>query len=302
MHTDSSVREVREEANAHADAYGDYHRSLNEIEEVTEPPTNLRSLNIVSSSPPSGIDDSILKSRHRYSSLFGDVVDTSADGQRQTHQSAQYTTEDTIATTTTTEASTSEESNAPQQSGGFFSRLASIWGRRETPITPALHPLLVSFDHLPKLEPWTKTHYKTLDRLYQLFKADPDLFSTSPSTTYGTINAALLQEFLSATKLPFVGAEYECWGYAFTMEASFVVIGAVFLQLLTLRDIEEYENKSGKEIEMGRCRPGIPGTLIDGEKVVQRLATVIIGECVRRDEAKGIEIRRNGTMEVQWPQ
>ncbi|KAH7135897.1 hypothetical protein B0J11DRAFT_454636 [Dendryphion nanum] len=297
--TDSSIRRLREEADDRAYAYGSHHHSINEIEEVTEPSTNLRSLVITPSPSCLGIETSMLKPKRARSPLFGGVDDapTSLHAQQRPHPQ----TESKPVQTAPVTVPILEVTPSPQP-GGFFSKIASIWGGRDVASAPSLHPLAVDFDYLPKMEPWTKTHYKTLDALFQLHKNDSSLFAISSWSENAETNAKILQEFLSKNRLPFVGAQYDCWGYSFVMDESLVVICGVYMQLLTLNNIEEYKAKSGKNIEIGDCGPGEPDTEIDGEKVVERLATIVIGEHVRKDEKKGMKIRRRGMLRVDWGQ
>jgi hypothetical protein len=76
----------------------------------------------------------------------------------------------------------------------------------------------------------------------------------------------------------------------------------VFVELMSLKDIKEYERLKGREIEMGDCLPGRTGDLITTEEVMRRLATVVLGEEVRRDERLGVDIDRSKGLEVEWPQ
>jgi hypothetical protein len=71
---------------------------------------------------------------------------------------------------------------------------------------------------------------------------------------------------------------------------------------LLLEDGDEYRRFTGKEIEIGECDPGPEGKRIAEEEVVRRLATVVMGEELRRDEKVGKEIRREGGMEIVWPE
>jgi hypothetical protein len=80
----------------------------------------------------------------------------------------------------------------------------------------------------------------------------------------------------------------------------------VSMQLLTLDDVEAYERVSGRGIEMGEC--ALPGegeeedeVRIGDFQVVARLASVVMGEDLRRDERRGVEIRRVGSVQIKWP-
>jgi hypothetical protein len=85
------------------------------------------------------------------------------------------------------------------------------------------------------------------------------------------------------------------------MDESLVVLAAVYMQLLVLKDMWEYEEKSGKKIQMGDCGPGDAGVEIGAEEVVKRLATVVMGEALRKDEKRGVVVDRSGGLTIDWP-
>jgi hypothetical protein len=162
---------------------------------------------------------------------------------------------------------------------------------------------LAKITPLPKVEPWTKTHYKTLDKLHSAHLKHPHLFSSTniPATPLSRTNAALLKDFMSATGKPYVGAIFSAWGYSFMMTAELVVLCAVFMKNLTLNSINEYEQLSGNAIQMGDCGPGRSGDRLKATDVMNRLATVVLGERVREDEKKGRKIDRSQSLSIIWP-
>jgi hypothetical protein len=166
-----------------------------------------------------------------------------------------------------------------------------------------MHPVTQQFDPLPKIQPWTKTHYEALDELYQMHKEQPTLFLPSASALEGTSNSnnALLEHFLNENKKPFLGANYSAWGYQAKMTESLIVLAAVFAQLLTLKDGREYERVTGKKFVLGDCGTYEPGMIIDGEEVIWRLASVMMGEPLRHDEKLGVPIPREEGLCVRWP-
>ncbi|CAI6318057.1 unnamed protein product [Periconia digitata] len=191
-----------------------------------------------------------------------------------------------------------------QPSTSFFSRVgSSLWGAfgSTAPAPLPLHPALAKINHLPKVEPWTKTHYKTLDKLYQKHIRNPSLLSPHHSSPSSSLNTSLRDDFLDKTGLPFVGATFSVWRYSIQFDDGLVVLCAAYMQLLSLTDIAEYEAKSGKAIQMGDCGPRKAGIVIEGEEVAKRLATVIIGEELRRDEKRGRKIHREGSLQIEWP-
>ncbi|KAF2258012.1 hypothetical protein CC78DRAFT_157719 [Lojkania enalia] len=291
--TDSSLRRVRDEADERALAYETQERTLNEIEEVTEPSRTFRSTMLMPSSPPQVIEDSILAPQRTYPPLFGNMEATATAPIHRTSLQA--------SSSPTSVTSPVEQAPQPQRPG-LFSRLSStLWNALGSSGPPPPHPATNNLDSLPKVEPWTKTHYKTLDKLYQLHKKQPTIFLPSSPMTVKNANNVLLTHFLHTQKHAFVGARFSSWGYSVTMSESLLVLCAVFMQLLTLKDIEEYEKVNRKEIQMGECSPGEAGTEFDGLCVATRLASVIMGEELRRDEKRGKIVRKVGGMDIEWP-
>ncbi|KAF2020787.1 hypothetical protein BU24DRAFT_416468 [Aaosphaeria arxii CBS 175.79] len=301
-HTDSSVRHVREEADAHALAYESQYRTLEEIEEVTELSRTKNSTLLPSSPPAMAAHSSPLRKTREYSSLFGDSQFTPGEKRQRSLLGKRPVRgplpQPEIAVTPPVE----DAEQALPNSGGFFGLVSSLWGGRSAEAASVLHPIASQFDALPKVAPWTKTHFKTLDNIYNLHKKQATLFKPSPPSLHADTNKRLLEEFLSNSNLPFVGARYTCWGYEVTMTESLVTVCAVFMQLLSLQDIAEYEKTYGKNIEVvQRNSPQEPGPAFKEEDIVQRLATIIIGDDLRRDERRGKRVFKRGTLQVQWP-
>ncbi|KAF2099717.1 hypothetical protein NA57DRAFT_75220 [Rhizodiscina lignyota] len=190
---------------------------------------------------------------------------------------------------------------------GIVNRLASyLWSY--LPFTGAKitarinHPLLADLPLLPRVEPWTKTHYKVLDRLYRSFKKSPKLFS--PEHPINTCLASVIekkqryrsgstnswQEFSFAD---WNDAEIKNWGYEVHLTESHIVVAALYSQLLALNNVGEYEQLAGTKIVMGDCNPGLAGQDIGVDKIVFRLFSLIHGEMVRADEKKGKKIGRS---------
>ncbi|KAF2648734.1 hypothetical protein K491DRAFT_698687 [Lophiostoma macrostomum CBS 122681] len=305
--TDPSIRNLREEADAHAEAYSTQLRSLHEIEEVTEPSRTMRSTtNILPSSPPPATDESPLKRKREYAPLFGDSHATFSSANLKPNHQPQGRRRKPREEPRVAIAPQPTETPQPQPaSSSLFSRLTtSLWGALGTSTAPPMHPVTQQFDRLPSVEPWTQTHYKTLDKLYQMHKKSPTLFAPSSSSLppgSSNSNNALLTHFLESTAQPFVGANYHAWGYQAKMTDSLVVLAAVFAQLCTLKDGAEYEKLAGKSIVLGDCNPGVAGTRIEGKEVVKRLATVMMGEALRKDEKIGARIPRDTGLWVTWP-
>lgn len=304
--TDSSLRRISNEADDYLDAYEPQERSLGEIEEVTEPSRsyNKETTMIPATSSPvkQTFEESMLNPKRVYAPLFGTESVSTVSASAKEVRIPEGVERIAIAKKPIVAVAASEEEQPAQPSSGIFGRLTStLWSALGNSPSPLIHPVLESFDRLPKVEPWTKTHYKTLDALYQRHRKQPSLFSPSGSSNTNT-NDALLAHFARSTNLPFIGAKYSAWGYSVTIDESLGVLCAVYMQLLTLKDVREYEMQAGKPIQMGDCNPGVSGATIEEEQVVKRLATVIMGEQLRKDEKKGKTIDRSGALTVEWPQ
>ncbi|KAL5115893.1 hypothetical protein ACEQ8H_006209 [Pleosporales sp. CAS-2024a] len=297
--TASSIRHVRNEADGYSEAYERQERSLNEIEEVTE--YSRTAISRVVSSP---LRIKVLSPVRKRVPLFpspAKPVDTDDSG---------ATPAKVVGSSTPMgqpEVATAQsQQDARQRPSSVLTRMtSSLWSTvsgQETVVKP--HPILSKMTALPKIEPWTKTHYKTLDKLYALSQKHPALFepSASPPTQLSQTNAHLLQKFLANNnKQAYLGAVFTAWGYEFDMTEDLVVLCQVFCELMTLDSIKAYESLKGKRIEMGDCMPGRTGDAIGAEQVVRRLATVILGDEVRADEKHGIEIDRSKPLEIRWP-
>jgi hypothetical protein len=300
--TDSSLRNIRNEADDYLDAYEAQERTLGEIEEVTEPSRtwNKETTAISQCSPvKQAFEESMLRPARTYPSLFGGESASAESTSSKTLEAKQTSERKMISNPQPT---VKEPDQPSQPSSGVFGRLTStLWTALGSPPSPPSHPILTKFDRLPKIEPWTKTHYKTLDALYQRHKKRPTLFLPSPSARTTNTNNSILEDFLRRQTRPFVGARYSVWGYSVTLSESLVVLCAVYMQLLVLQDVFEYERAVGKEIQMGDCGPGVSGEEILAEEVMKRLATVIMGEELRKDEKRGVEVDRSGGLTIMWP-
>lgn len=144
------------------------------------------------------------------------------------------------------------------------------------------HPLLRDLPLLPSVEPWTKTHYIVFDRLYQLFRASPDLFDPDlPENAASLANHPLLSTL--------DGARLSRFGYVVTLRQKHLVLCSVFLQLLVLADRAEYEALYRQPIVVGNIRPGPEGVPISDRDIVVRLMSMIIVQRKRRDLDRGLD-------------
>jgi len=313
--TDSSIRLVRNEVNQYLDAYEPQERSLDEIEEVTEPSrTWHKNTTIVASSPPPQM--ALLSPIRKRVPLF---QHSSEKPKYALHKPVETSDNKVFDANKDSHQQPDAAIDAPppqhqQPSTGLLSRMtSSLWSAvtqppavptaPPSPSTMPPHPLINKLPALPRIEPWTKTHYKTLDRLWAVQKSNPRAYNPNPPkrTTLSRINTHLLRKFLATVDKPFLGATFRAWGYEFDMNESMIVLCQVFIELMSLESIVAYEKRTGREIEMGDCMPGPTGVKIDGMEVARRLATVILGEHVRNDEKAGLEIDRSGSLELDWP-
>lgn len=299
--TASSIRRVRNEADGYLEAYEAQERSLNEIEEVTE--LSRTHISRVASSPPRM---KMLSPVRKRVPLFQPSPAKPVESLRRDGESESTRESATGSLSVRQSHTVAAQTEASQQRPTILSRMtSSLWStvtREDKVVKP--HPILSKLSPLPKVEPWTKTHYKTLDRLYAINQKHLALFSPNitPPTPLSQTNAHLLQKFLLDNKKPYVGAVFAAWGYEFDMTEELVVLCQVFCELMSLDSVKAYETLKGREIEMGDCLPGKVGNLIDAEEVMRRLATVILGEEVRADEKEGVKIDRTRGLEIRWPQ
>ena len=299
--TTNSVRLLRNEADEYLDAYTPQERSLNEIEEVTEYSRTLQGdSSIMPSSPPLARQNFV---QHAASSSY---TPSSAARQPQSDIDSQTTPTPFSRDAALQQEALAESSFISTSSAGRSDGVrAAAQLQRESSTSlssspPRAHPILSKFQSLPRIEPWTKTHYKTLDKMHAAHLKYPALFTslTVPPTTLSRANAALLASFAATTEKNYVGANVSAWGYTFTMTPELITLCEVFMHLLTLGSAEQYESASGRAIEVGDVAPGRVGDKIGREEVMRRLCTVVLGEYVRADEKKGLKIVKTGTLRI----
>ena len=99
--------------------------------------------------------------------------------------------------------------------------------------------------------------------------------------------------------------EFMNWGYGVRMDSSLVVLAVLFNQLLVLESGEEFERVQGRRIDGADVGPWASEEErmeIGPLTVLARLFSVICGEMVRKDEARGRRIDRTegGGDGVRW--
>lgn len=299
--TSHSIRVLRAEADEYLDAYSDQERSLNEIEEVTEYSRTIQEdSSMLPSSPP------MAKQRFVQHAPSSSYTPSSAAKHPQSELSSQATPTPLAREIAPQSDALAESSFVSTSSAGRSDgvRAAAQLQRESSTSTGSspsrAHPVLSKFPPLPRLEPWTKTHYKTLDKLHTAHVKRPDLFCslTIPPTTLSRANAALLAAFAATTEKNYVGAQVSAWGYTFTMTPELITLCEVYMHLLTLSSVSDYERVSGRAIETGDVGPGRRGEKITREEVMRRLCTVVLGEFVRADEKKGFKVNKTGKLTI----
>ncbi|KAF1813758.1 hypothetical protein P152DRAFT_457123 [Eremomyces bilateralis CBS 781.70] len=140
------------------------------------------------------------------------------------------------------------------------------------------HPLLRKNCLLPRLEPWTRTHYVQMDIIYRLYKKNEDVFEPGAPWNVGIFEGT---DFLRFDEI-----EYFNWGYYFKLKPGHIVIAALFYKLLKLKDINAWEALYKKPIDDALYEPHT-GQNIDDWTIMLKLLAVIVGEFVRKDKADG---------------
>jgi hypothetical protein len=233
--TDSSICRVRNEADEYLEAYEPQERSLDEIEEVTEHSrTWLKNSSMTASSPPRMKTLSPARKRVH---LFKDTpekpkaalrrdIEAGVVDNRVVRNENNEKAADPKPIEQSPVVAVSPRDQPHQRPSGLLTRMtSSLWSAASKPeVTatptsspPGPHPILAKLTALPKIEPWTKTHYKTLDKLYSVNQKHPALFSPSitPATPLSQTNTYLLNKFRANNKQPYVGAVFSAWGYEF---------------------------------------------------------------------------------------
>lgn len=299
--TSNSIRVLRAEADEYLDAYSNQERSLNEIEEVTEYSRTMQEdSSIMPSSPP------IAGQRYMQPVASSSYTPSSAVKHPQSDIPSEATPtplarELAPQSETFADSSFVSTSSAGRSDGVRAAAQLQRESSASAGSSPArAHPILSRFIPLPRIEPWTKTHYKTLDKLHTAHLKHPELFCslTVPPTKLSRANAALLASFAATTEKNYVGAQVSAWGYTFTMTPELITMCEVFMHLLTLSSVDDYERLSGREIEMGDVGPGRNGEKIGRAEVMRRLCTVVLGEYVRADEKKGFKVNKTGVLSI----
>lgn len=299
--TTTSVRVLRAEADGYLDAYSTQERSLNEIEEVTEySRTQQGESSVMPSSPP------IARQTFMQHAASSSYTPSSPAREPQSDYPSEITPTPFAREEAPRSEATADSSFVSTSSAGRSDGVrAAAQLQRESSASassspPRAHPILAKFTPLPRIEPWTKTHYKTLDKLHTAHLKHPEVFCslTIPPTKLSRANAALLASFAAITEKNYVGAQVSAWGYTFTMTPELITMCEVFMNLLTLSSVTDYERLSGREMEMGDVAPGRTGEKIGREEVMRRLCTVVLGEYVRADEKKGFKVNKTGALRI----
>ncbi|KAF1986106.1 hypothetical protein K402DRAFT_454461 [Aulographum hederae CBS 113979] len=191
---------------------------------------------------------------------------------------------------------------APPAQPGLVSRLtSSIWSAFTTPTTTApaytrpTHYLLHKLPLLPKVEPWTRLHYRVMDHLYQRLKMNPSIFDPDRDDIIEAKALSPKEDYEQ-----YFGMQIENWGYHVEITPQAMVLIGLFMSLLQLPDITAYEQLYEKKIDKGSCKPRPDGTVIDLRECVGRMFSMVAGEGIRADEREGRRVRREVGSRVMW--
>lgn len=155
---------------------------------------------------------------------------------------------------------------------------------------PQVHRLLTTFRLLPSNHPWTDNHFQSLLSLFRHWQKHEHMYASSNPANAG---------ILTARWTKYVDMEIVNWGYDLTLNGSLVMIAALFSRLLELENESHYQQVYGETMRKGVVadKTSKQGPINDWH-IVLRLSTVILGDVIRKDEARGIVIDR--TPALKW--
>jgi hypothetical protein len=97
----------------------------------------------------------------------------------------------------------------------------------------------------------------------------------------------------------YVDMEFFNWGYDLKLNGSLVMIAALFSRLLQLEDDLQYQIRYGEPMRMGVvANRTFDSGPITNWHIILRLCTVILGDVIRGEEARGVVIDR--TPALKW--
>ncbi|KAI9691954.1 MAG: hypothetical protein M1820_009662 [Bogoriella megaspora] len=205
-----------------------------------------------------------------------------------------------------------EDGPSSETDAGLFSRLTSyFWSTLTWPVSkqPAQSPaplpapaqqiqqqptakptlpartsaLRTKYGLLSNSHPWSLSHYRTLDRMYQRNKLTPSYFSTFPLKPSSPPHP-LTPEFVAL-----VGHTISNCGYSVTFDLSDVYIIATFLELLVdPGELSDEEREAQLKTPRLGNDPGKVGQVIGRDIVARRLFTLVMGEQMREEERLGL--------------
>ncbi|KAF2432938.1 hypothetical protein EJ08DRAFT_647693 [Tothia fuscella] len=156
------------------------------------------------------------------------------------------------------------------------------------------HALLDDLPLLPKYEPWTRSHYLTLDRLYYRYLRNPSLFSPSHPSN---------KNILTPGFIPYIDIDIYNYGYEARLSTSHIILASLFSSLLVLNSFEEFKlANGGEDIDDSEklLEPCKEGTKINEWIVVRRLFSLVGSKWVERDEERGLDPLGEREGDMRW--
>ncbi|KAK8188155.1 uncharacterized protein BKA78DRAFT_354924 [Phyllosticta capitalensis] len=178
--------------------------------------------------------------------------------------------------------------------------------------TPLPRPTrLRQHQDLPKLKPFSKTHFLSLHHIWSRYLSHPAEFSLSHVSNQRLVS----QPVYNDSPMPIPGVQghppflplsvyfditFRNRGYEVKFPEELIVVGALFMTLLRLDDEAAYAARYGQPLKWDEVRKKGEGR-IGGFEVVQRLGLLEVGRIIRRYEALGKPVNTMGGAYVRWP-
>ncbi|KAK8159560.1 hypothetical protein IWX90DRAFT_440734 [Phyllosticta citrichinensis] len=164
---------------------------------------------------------------------------------------------------------------------------------------------------LPKLKPFSKTHFLTLHHIWSRYLSHPAEFSLSHTSNQRLVAQPVFND--CPTPIPGVHGHppflplavyfditFRNRGYEVKFPEELIVIAALFMTLLSLDDEAAYMARYGEPLRWEEVRKKGEGR-IGGFEVIQRLGFLEVGRIIRRHEALGKPVSTVGGAYVRWP-
>ncbi|KAK7523574.1 hypothetical protein IWZ03DRAFT_419622 [Phyllosticta citriasiana] len=164
---------------------------------------------------------------------------------------------------------------------------------------------------LPKLKPFSKTHFLTLQHIWSRYLTHPAEFSLSHTSNQRLVAQPVFND--CPTPIPGVHGHpsflplavyfditFRNRGYEVKFPEELIVVAALFMTLLSLDDEAAFMARYGETLRWEEVRKKGEGR-IGGFEVIQRLGFLEVGRIIRRHEALGKPVSTVGGAYVRWP-